>query len=405
MHAPPSEPGVVDRSAIDSFLIVAAIGIFQTGLGVLAALIPVSLAHGGLPVSLSGLVISAGSAGFLAGCIVAPTIVRVVGVRPALYAAVAISAAMSVSLWLWGVGGGWILIRGISGFASGIVFPITEAWLADRSPAGRRAAYFSLYQITSRSVYAAAQLSLTWVDPASVALFLAAAIAALFAPMPCLAVSRPAPSPGQRVFGAMFDVPRRAPAAAAASFSHGMVTGASTSLLPIWAVAQGLSVERIAVMLVALQLAAILLQVPVGLLADKLERRVVMAALALLVAVLSAAAPSLLFLPVELQPILFGLWGASAYPLYSVAVAHMNDIARPDERVAWGGSLLVIWGIGATVGPLLVATAMQGLGAGALFACTAGAGLALFAFLVWRLSVQRRQRKPGRPDIAMQGPP
>lgn len=405
MQTPSTAERVPDRRGLDSFLVVFSIGIFQTGLGILAALIPVSLAHAGLPVSVSGLVISAGSAGFLLGCIVAPQVVRAVGVRPALYGAVTVSAAMSLGLWLWGVGAGWILIRGISGFASGIVFPVIEAWLADRSPAGRRAAYFSLYQITSRTVYAVAQLSLTWVDPASAALFLAAAIAALFTPMPSLAVSRPAPSPGQRVFGAMLDVPRKAPAAAAASFTHGVVTGASTSLLPIWAVAQGLTIERIAVMLVALQIAAIVMQIPVGLLADRVERRVVMAALALTGAVLSAAAPSLLALPVEVQPLLFGLWGGSAYPLYSVAVAHMNDIARPEERVAWGGSLLVIWGIGATVGPLAVALVMQSLGAGALFACTAGCSLTLFAFLVWRLSTQRRQRKPHQPDIAMQGPP
>lgn len=405
MHSPSKPSPLTDRRGVDSVLVVFSIGIFQTGLGILAALIPVSLAHAGLPVSLSGLVISAGSAGFLLGCIVAPQLVRAVGVRPALYGAVAVSVAMSVGLWLWGVGAGWIVIRGISGFASGIVFPVIEAWLADRSPPGRRAAFFSLYQITSRTVYAVAQLSLTWVDPASAALFLAAAIAALFTPMPCLAVSRPAPSPGQRVFGAMLDVPRKAPAAAVSSFAHGLVTGASTSLLPIWAVAQGLSIERIAVMLVALQIAAIVLQIPVGLLADRVERRVVMAGIALAGAALSAAAPSMLALPIEVQPLLFGLWGASSYPLYSVAVAHMNDIARPEERVAWGGSLLVIWGIGATAGPITVATAMQALGAGALFAATAGCSLTLFAFLVWRLSTQRRQRKPHQPDIPIQGPP
>jgi MFS family permease len=312
---------------------------------------------------------------------------------------------MSLLLWVWGAGAGWILVRGVSGFASGIVFPVAEAWLADRAPHGRRVLFFSFYQITSRTVYAAAQLSLAWVDPAAVTLFLAAAIAALFTPTPCLAVSTPAPSPGQRVFGAMLDVPRRAPAAAAASVAHGLITGASASLLPIWAVSQGLGIERIALMLVALQIAAILLQIPVGLLADRLERRVVMAGLALFGVVLSAGAPTMLRLPADLQPLYFGLWGASVYPLYSVAVAHMNDIARAEERVAWGGSLLVIWGIGATAGPVLVAMVMDALGPSALFACTAGAGLVLFAFLVWRLSARRRQRRVPAPDPPMQGPP
>ena len=72
-------------------------------------------------------------------------------------------------------------------------------------------------------------------------------------------------------------------------------------------------------------------------------------------------------------------------------------IAQPDERVAWGGSLLVLWGIGATIGPMLGGAAMDALGPGALFAFTALGSFTLFVFLVWRLYAQRRKRKPGQP--------
>lgn len=402
--SPSASPGR-DRRGVDSVLIVACIGIFQMGLGILAALIPVNLAHAGLPVSLSGLVLSAGSAGFLAGCLAAPAVISRAGITPSLVAAVAVSSATSLALWIIGPGAGWILLRGISGFASGIVFPILEAWLADRAPTGRRAAFFSLYQVTSRSVYALAQLSLAWVDPAAVTLFLAAAIAALFTPTPSLAVSTAAPAPGRRVLGAMLDVPVKVPAAAVASFAHGIVTASATSLLPIWAIGQGLPVERVALVLVGLQVSAILLQVPVGLVADRLERRAVMAGLALLGLALSVVAPTAPQWPPHLQPVLLGLWGASLYPLYSVAVAHMNDIASPQERVTWGGSLLVIWGIGATLGPVLTGAAMDAQGPGALFAWTALADLALFAFLVWRLNARRRARGKSGSDLPLDGPP
>ncbi len=399
-------PPLPDRRFADSLLLVATIGIFQTGLGILAALIPVSLAHAGTPVALSGLVLSSGSAGFLLGCLVVPAVVRALGLQGSLYAAVAVSGLCSLLLWVTGPGAAWILVRGVSGFASGIVFPIVEAWLADRAPSGRRAAVFSLYQITSRSVYALAQLSLAWVDPAAATLFLAAAIAAIFTPTPSLAVSRAAPRPGQRLVGAMLAVPRKAPAAAGGAFAHGLVTSAATSLFPLWALARGFSVERVALVLVSLQIAAILVQIPVGLVADRLDRRVVMAAIALACAALSALGPQAVALPFAIQPLVFGLWGASFYPLYSVAVAHMNDIARPDERVAWGGSLLVLWGVGATIGPMLGGAAMDALGPGALFAFTALGSFAMFAFLVWRLSAQRRERKPGQPlGVPFDSPP
>ena len=285
------------------------------------------------------------------------------------------------------------------------MFTVLEAWLADRAPPGRRATFFSAYQISSRTVYAIGQLSLAWVDPTSLVLFMVAAVTALLAPAPSLAVSVAAPKPGRRVLGSMLDAPRRAPAAAAAAIAHGAVTACTTSLFPLWAIAQGMTVERVAAVLVALQIAAIVLQVPVGLLADRLDRRVVMAGLALFSAVLSAVAPTGLVLPVAVQPLLFGLWGASLYPLYSVAVAHMNDIATPEERVTWGGALLVLWGVGSTGGPLLAAVVMEFVGVGALYAFVTAITLALFAFLVWRLNIKRRARLANPPDLPMEGPP
>lgn len=405
MRKTSSGPTGSHPSGRDAALVVACIATFQIGLGMLAAVIPVNLAQSGVSVSLAGLIISASSAGFLLGCICAPVLVRSVGVQPALYGAAALSAVGALLLWVFGVGVNWLVIRGVTGFSTGIVFTVLEAWLADRAPPGRRAVYFSAYQISSRMVYAAGQVSLAWIDPASLALFAVASLTALLAPMPSLVVSVAAPAPGKRILGAMLDAPRRAPAAAAGAFTQGVVTAVATSLFPLWAVAQGVAIERIAAMLVALQIAAIVLQVPVGYLADKLDRRVVMAGVALLCAVLSAVAPSALGLPLALQPVFFGLWGAAAYPLYSVAVAHMNDIATAEERVAWGGSMLVLWGIGSTFGPLLAAFGMQGLGAGALFPFVTAVSLGLFVFLVLRLNAKRRTKPATPPDITMEGPP
>lgn len=393
------------RNGPDAALVVACIATFQIGLGVLAAVIPVNLAKSGVPVSLAGLIISASSAGFLVGCLAAPAIVRSLGVMAALYAAVIVSGLGALLLWALGAGVGWIGVRGATGFCSGIVFTVLEAWLADRAPPGRRALYFSAYQVSSRVVYAAGQLSLAWIDPTSVVLFMLAGFTALLAPLPSLVVSVAAPKPGRRVFASMLDAPRRAPAAAATAFTQGAVTACTTSLFPLWAIAQGFTVERVAAMLVALQIAAIVLQFPVGYLADRGDRRVVMAGLALFSAALSAVAPTGILLPAALQPMLFGLWGASAYPLYSIAVAHMNDIATPEERVAWGGALLVLWGVGATSGPLLAAVVMDVLGVGALFAFVTAMTLGLFAFLVLRLNVKRRTRGPDNPDLPMEGPP
>ena len=51
-------------------------------------------------------------------------------------------------------------------------------------------------------------------------------------------------------------------------------------------------------------------------------------------------------------------FGLSAYPLYGVLVAHMNDHVDRDGFVEASGGMLLLWGLGASTGPLLASAAM-----------------------------------------------
>ena len=46
-------------------------------------------------------------------------------------------------------------------------------------------------------------------------------------------------------------------------------------------------------------------------------------------------------------------YGAFAYTLYSLAVAHANDHARPEDFVKVSGGLLLLYGFGTMIGPML----------------------------------------------------
>ena len=46
-------------------------------------------------------------------------------------------------------------------------------------------------------------------------------------------------------------------------------------------------------------------------------------------------------------------YGAFAYTLYSIAVAHANDHARPEDFVKVSGGLLLLYGFGTMIGPVL----------------------------------------------------
>ena len=91
-------------------------------------------------------------------------------------------------------------------------------------------------------------------------------------------------------------------------------------------------------------------------------------------------------------------FGASAMPIYSVALATAADVAGDNEFVEIGTSVLLLNALGGAVAPLLLAPLMTALGAPALFwAFTATCGL--FAGVFFALT-----RAPRSVAVAAQVP-
>ena len=82
--------------------------------------------------------------------------------------------------------------------------------------------------------------------------------------------------------------------------------------------------------------------------------------------------------------VLVALYGALAYSLYSVAVAHANDHAGAGDFVKLSGGLLLLYGVGTIIGPLFGARAMDLFGPVGLFAVTALAQASIGAYAMMR---------------------
>ena len=89
-------------------------------------------------------------------------------------------------------------------------------------------------------------------------------------------------------------------------------------------------------------------------------------------------------------------WGAVAFPLYAVSVAHTNDHAQPGEYVMISSGLLLMYGIGAIAGPFLASLAMQAVGAGGLYLYAATVHLLLLAYIASRFFKRLPIRKEHR---------
>src|SRR5690606_24666478 len=81
------------------------------------------------------------------------------------------------------------------------------------------------------------------------------------------------------------------------------------------------------------------------------------------------------------------LYGGAAFSLYPLCVAHSNDYVASQDFVAAASGLLLVYGIGAAVGPLLAGPLIQYVGGYALlvFLASIHAGLGLFILVRMKL--------------------
>jgi MFS family permease len=106
-------------------------------------------------------------------------------------------------------------------------------------------------------------------------------------------------------------------------------------------------------------LGGLLLQWPVGMLSDRLDRSLVLPALGIILAVISLFL--LLFSRYSLG-ILLGttaVFGGIFFSIYPVAVARAHDIFEAQDVVKVSSVLLLCYGIGAMFGPILAAMVMS----------------------------------------------
>src|SRR5262249_5084994 len=133
------------------------------------------------------------------------------------------------------------------------------------------------------------------------------------------------------------------------------------SFLPVYAVGAGVSAETGALWLSTFVLGNVILQWPIGWMADHFDRRVVLAGCtlisALLVVVLSlVSAQSLLIIAV------IGLWGGLSFAIYPVGLALLGQQFRDVDMARANTAFSMLYIMGGLVGRPLAGGAMDAMG-------------------------------------------
>ena len=341
-----------------------------------------------------GLLGTGWASGFVAGCILIPNVVRRVGHIRA-YGALASVGAVTILLNLLIVTPvAWILLRAVSGFTFAGASMIVESWLNERASTENRGMIFSVYQMVSFGASTAGQLLLAINPPNDYFYFVLGAMFYCLAILPTALSTAATPRPLKTT---RFDIRRLyalSPVSVVVCFLIGLTNGAFGTLGPVYAQRIGLPIREVAVLTAGALLGGSLIQFPLGWLSDRMDRRRVLVAVGIGAVAIGIAMVSLRPRDAVLITGLVTLYGAMAYPMYALSVAHANDFAGTDEFVKTASGLLLLYGFGTMIGPVVAAYAMQNWIPEGLFAFTASVHVLVVAYTLFRMT----KRTPPGPE-------
>ncbi|MGE3306378.1 MAG: MFS transporter [Rhizobiaceae bacterium] len=339
----------------------------------------------GFSTTALGLLGTAWASGFVLGCFFAPWLVRRVGHVRAFGAFAASGAIIALLTGLFIDEIAWIILRAGTGFTMAGAFMVIESWLNERATNENRGTIFGLYMMVTYASIMGGQMIVAAGDVGQESLFMVAGIFFCLALIPTAVSGEASPKPLQSISLDLRGLFRNSPVAFVAVFLVGVANGAWGTLGAVYGARIGISTFDIALMMSLVMIAGAVTQMPAGRISDRTDRRYVLAAAAFGCAVIAMV----IFLVSPRDPttvlVMTACYGALAYILYSLAVAHANDHAPAAEFVKVSGGLLLLYGFGTVVGPLLGAWLMGSMAPEGIFIATAIAHLALAGYTLLRI--------------------
>ncbi|MDF9774662.1 MFS transporter [Pseudomonas baetica] len=275
----------------------------------------------------------------------------------------------------------WLFLRVIVGLGMMCQYMVIESWLNEQAEARQRGLVFSGYMIASYLGLVMGQLILVMHPALGLELLMLVALCFALCLVPVALTRRIHPAPLHPAPMEPRFFIKRVPQSLSTVLGAGLIVGSFYGLAPLYASQQGLSTEQVGLFMGCCIFAGLLVQWPLGWLSDRYDRAVLIRSFAFSLAL--AALPLAIMPQVPLEVLFLAGFVCSLvqFCLYPLAVAFSNDHVEGDRRVSLTAMLLVTYGVGASIGPLVAGVLMKLFGSQMLYAF-----FSFFALvLVWRI--------------------
>lgn len=374
------------KTVSSNWALLLGIALLVLGNGLQSTLLGVRAGIEGFPTSITGIIMSGYSLGFLVSAMLTPKLVANVGhVRVfAALTALASSAVLTHSILVEPVS--WFALRFVTGFCISGSYVISESWLNKAATNENRGSLLSVYMLVQLSAWASGQLLLNVADPGGPALFIAVSVLLSIAVVPLLLTASPAPAlAAARRFG-IGRLYRASPLGVVGIFTTGVSQGAFFQMGAVYAAGIGLDVAQLSYFMALVIIGGVVLQWPIGRLSDKLDRRMVLTATTILTGIATGILVALDTTSFNAIAAVFFFYGGLCLPMYALCIAHTNDHLNAEDMVAASGTLVLVTGIGMVLGPSLAAAFIDLLGATGFALYFSIVHLGLGGFALYRMT-------------------
>ncbi len=376
-----------------SWSLLLGIMLLMVGNGLQGTLLGIRGGIEGFSTFSMSIVMAAYFLGFLGGSRMAPELIRRVG-HIRVFAA--LGSFISAILILYPVFTdpiAWSILRVGIGFCFSAVYVTAESWLNNAATNENRGKALSLYLMVQMVGIISAQALLAFGDPSGFVLFVIPSVLVSISFAPILLSVNPTPAFETTKPMTLRQLYRISPLGCVGIFLLGGVFAAQFGMSAVYGTEAGLTVKQISIFVSSVYVGALIMQYPIGWLSDRMDRRLLICAIALLGGVAGIIG---LFFDANFKVLLVVafLVGGVSNPLYSLLLAYTNDFLQREDMAAASGGLLFINGIGAVTGPITVGWIMSKMGPEGFWLFIAGLMLALSGYAAYRMT--RRKTRPGQ---------
>ena len=313
----------------------------------------------------------------LAVLLVTPFLPRVVarlGTLPSMYIGLAIGVVAVLLMPLLTSLAAWFLLRFLIGFGMSLQWLVSETWMNTVADERSRGRVMGVYATVLAGGFAVGPLlvGVTGID--GFLPFVAAAAAIALSALPLLFARGVAPRMPEKHSLSILAVAAAAPVVMAAGVAGGTIDMAVLALLPLYGLRAGFDQEMAVMLLVLFTAGNLLLQYPIGWLADRMDRRLVLVACAGSGVVGSLILPFVLDQPPLLWTLLF-IWGGTLLGIYTVGLSLLGQTTSAGALAAANAAFIVAYEIGSIAGPVTAGVAMDAIGPNGLLLLVGGVSL------------------------------